>query len=381
MRPRLVLSALAGAVLASCLASPSVARAEPPAPAAAQETADELFRHAGQAYDAGDLSLAHSLYTRAFEKKKTHDIAAMLAQTELKLGRPCEAVEHLTLAIAAFPPSLADDRRERLQRALAAARKQIGSLRVDTSPAGAAVQVDFRRVSDAALPGPFCVPAGDRIVFVTRPGYAVERRNITVEPGQLLTLRAELRPVGAPAPGDLSTAPLDPPAPSSEPPAPSSAPPAPSSDPRAAASSPPAAPPGLALSSTPDPASSIALSGLFVGAGALLTGAVLLPLGLEELGRADALYRDITSRAGTTAPCAPLSDYREACAEHRALSTDGAALANAGLTSLLAGAGLAAAAGGFLLLRSPVAGAGPGGPRVTVGGGPDGAFVALKGVF
>ncbi|MEZ4309150.1 MAG: hypothetical protein R3F14_14030 [Polyangiaceae bacterium] len=135
------------------------------------------------------------------------------------------------------------------------------------------------------------------------------------------------------------------------------------------------------LSSTPDPASSIALSGLFVGAGALLTGAVLLPLGLEELGRADALYRDITSRAGTTAPCTPLSDYREACAEHRALSTDGAALANAGLTSLLAGAGLAAAAGGFLLLRSPVAGAGPGGPRVTVGGGPDGAFVALKGVF
>src|SRR5690349_11119038 len=81
--------------------------------------ADELFRRGGEAYDAGDYELAHTLYGQAFSKKATHDIAAMLAQSDIKRGKLCEADEHLTYAVSHFPPSFPDARKDRILRAQA----------------------------------------------------------------------------------------------------------------------------------------------------------------------------------------------------------------------------------------------------------------------
>lgn len=316
--------------------------------------ADELFHKAGQAYDAGDFALARSLYGKAFEKKKTHDIAAMMAQTELKLGRPCEADVHLAWAVANFPPSLADERRARVMKARADVKKLIGALRVVTTPEDAAVQVDFQPVTPSARRGPFCVAAGDRIVFVSREGFAVERRAVTVEPGEVVTVTAELRRLPAVA------------------------------APRASVSGSPSA----ALDRVPPPPASpvtqLAFSGLFAGLGATMVGAVLIPFAFQKKDEADALSTDMArsyERCPNRAEEYDPTRVSTRCLRLWSLRDDEAGFANAGLASLLVGAAVGAAAGGFLLFRPPASGARPGGPRVTVGAAPDGAFIALKGGF
>lgn len=345
VRPLLLATSIALAA-----ARPAIAD-EVDADAAAE--ADELFRKAGQAYDAGDFHLAHSLYEKAFEKKKTHDIAAMLAQTEMKLGKPCEADVHLAWAIANFPPSLADERRARVLRARADVKKHIGALRIETSPADASVQVDFHPLPPGALPGPVCAAAGDRFVLVSRDGFAVERRIVPVEPGSVETVTIELRRV---APPPASSA-------------------APSAEPSAAAPRVPIAPPRA-----DDVTTKVAFSGIFAGVAAVLTGAILMPIGMERGSQADAVMEGLKLRSPKS-PCGATTDLRSDCERHDSLRRDQALFQNAGLHSILWGTALGAAAGSLFFLRSPSGGSRPGGPRVTVGVAPDGAFIALKGAF
>jgi hypothetical protein len=312
--------------------------------------ADELFQKAGQAYDAGDFALARTLYGQAFERKKTHDIAAMMAQTELKLGRPCEADAHLAWAVANFPPSLPEDRRAPVLRARAEVKAKIGFLRISTTPVDASVQIDHRPVPEGALPGPLCAAAGKRAVFASRDGYAVERRTVTVEPGATATITVDLRRV----------------APAEEPP------PAAPSSPRLAPSRPPA---------PASPLTPMAFSGLFMGIGAMAVSATLLPLAWQKKSEADDLSRNIGSCPWRGAAVHDPTEVKGACLHLWSLQDQEAGLANAGMTALLLGAGVAAAAGGFLLLRPSTSGARPGGPRITVGAAQDGAFVALTGDF
>src|SRR5689334_14513957 len=89
------------AVLFAVLLGAGAARADTPPPVEMPPGfADQLFKRAGQAYDTGDFELAHALYGQAFSKKPTHDIAAMLAQTDIKRGKLCEADEHLAYAVS-----------------------------------------------------------------------------------------------------------------------------------------------------------------------------------------------------------------------------------------------------------------------------------------
>lgn len=377
--PRALLAA--GALVCALLAAGAPARAGGPsggtAPsggaseaALAAAGADTLFHDAGQAYDAGDFALARGLYERAFRKKKTHDIAAMLAQTEIKLGKPCAAEAHLAWAVANFPPSLADERRARIERALADVKKQIGALRVLVTPADAAVQVDFEPVDPSALPGPLCAAAGERLVFVSHDGYAVERRLVPVQPGAVATVTVDLRRL---APPSAAGAPASPSASSS-------------SSSSSAAASGPAAPGGPRpirpepLAPPPSVLTPLAFSGLAVGAAGVLAGALLLPVAADKGQRAGALEGTLAA-GGPEGACNAGSDHAAACGELRSLREDQATLLNVAFTSLIAGASLGALSGGILLARPPVGGGRPGGPRVTVGGARDGAFIAVEGAF
>lgn len=344
---------LAPLLLASTLAAAGPASAQEAPPASSSSEADELFRKAGQAYDAADFELARSLYEKAFEKKKTHDIAAMLAQTEMKLGKPCEADQHLAWAVANFPPSLTDERRARVLRAYAEGKKQIGALRVETSPPGAAVQIDFQPVAPGALPGPICAAVGQRLVFLSHEGYAVERRIVTVEPGATVTITAEMRRF-----------------------APPSGEPLPTSTARVTS----VVPPLTTTSPPPNAGTPIAFSGLFVAIGGVLAGSILLPLALDKGNQADVIVSRLRSKVPQGA-CSATSDHVVECGRLRSLREDEALLLNTGFSSLAFGAGLGAAALGFLLFRPPTLGVRPGGPQVTVGAAQDGAFVALTGAF
>ena len=388
LRPRALLAAVA--LASALLAAGAPARAAGPSagaamPGGASEAAlaaaqaDTLFHDAGQAYDAGDFALARDLYERAFRNKKTHDIAAMLAQTEIKLGKPCAAEAHLAWAVANFPPSLADERRARIERALTDVKKQLGALRVVVTPADAAVQVDFEPVAPSALPGPICAAAGERLVFVSHDGFAVERRLVPVQPGDVATVTVDLRRL-APAPAGAAPASGGPgaPAPPSAVSSSSSSSSSPSSSsaaargPRPIHAEPPAPPPSIL---TP-----LAFSGLAVGAAGVLAGALLLPVAADKGQRAGALEGTLAA-GGLDGACNAGSDHSAACGELRSLREDQATLLNVAFTSLIAGASLGALSGGILLARPPVGGGRPGGPRVTVGGARDGAFIAVEGAF
>jgi hypothetical protein len=353
-RPRRPLAALLtlAVALTPALAPTRHARADEPtapSPTAPAPSADDLFRRAGQLYDAAEYAAAHALYEQVFAHKKTHDVAAMLAQTELKLGRPCDADAHLTFAVETFPPSLADERRARVLRAQADVKKRIGTLRVDTVPASARVLVDFQPFPRDPSQHPACLAAGDHLVFVEHDGHAVERRTVTVDPGADVALTVELRRVSVPT-------------------APSPSPPTLFTDLR------PARP---LASGPPDVASPVALGVLATGASALVAASILLPLAQARADEADRLASHIASGGSCSLP----TDFAADCQRLFALRTDAAGFANAGLASLVTGTVLGAAAGGFFALRASKSGSRPGGPRLTVGVAPGGAHAALTGVF
>jgi hypothetical protein len=310
-------------------------------------SADELFRRAGQAYDAADFNLAHALYSDAFEKKKTHDIAAMLAQTEMKLGKLCEAAAHLDFAVQSFPPSLTDERRARIERAHAEVKKQVAALRVEVTPKDADVQVDFKTIAAKDLPGPFCVPAGDRVLYISHDGFAVERRTVTLEGSTAETVTIEMRRV--------ASSPLLDPAPP---------PPRGETSPRPQLGD-PLRPAGFALLGT--------------GIAAGVAGAVFLSFARVKQSEADHVLGGIKAGSGTCprpTGSPGLSDYGPQCTQLGRLRADAATFDNAALSSAIGGAVLGVV-GSLLLLRPKAASA----PPVTLQVTSSGAHLALSGAF
>ena len=108
-------------------------------------------------------------------------------------------------------------------------RAQLGSLRLEDSPEGAAVRIDGNPAGALPSTTPLRVRAGTVVVRVEAPGHQPIERRVSVEAGA--SVREEFRPVAvAPAPPPLPAPPppvLPPPPPVPPPPPPRSPPPPP----------------------------------------------------------------------------------------------------------------------------------------------------------
>jgi hypothetical protein len=165
--------------------------------AKAPDRADELFDQAAGAFDAGRYAEAQAKLEAAWALKKTYDIAGNLGVVEVKLGKHAAAAEHLTWALAHFPPTETTKARRGYEQELQKARAQVAALRVRVSIEGADVMVNGRPAGKAPLGDEVFVEAGVVSVTAQREGYVGAQQVVTVAKGEAREVTLALAPVKA----------------------------------------------------------------------------------------------------------------------------------------------------------------------------------------
>ena len=119
-----------GIALGTCLlVAPRGARGQ----TAASETArvTELFKSGKAAFAKGNMSEAERLFAEALALRKSSDIAANLAQSELEQQKYKRAAEHFSWALANLLPSATDAQRKAIVPGAAMDIQTIASARPD----------------------------------------------------------------------------------------------------------------------------------------------------------------------------------------------------------------------------------------------------------
>jgi hypothetical protein len=191
------------ALLLAAPSAPVFAQGEPKAEAASLE-ADAFFREGKEAYKKKDVQGAFAAYSKAWERKRTWDIATNLAGTEALLGLHAAAANHYTWAIRNFPPSGIPAHLEETQRRFEASKSEAGGLLLEVSPASAEVRVDAQVIERPPPGDAHFVPPGRHRVEASGPGFVVDGADVDAAKGQVATVRltlvAEAQPAGPTGP-------------------------------------------------------------------------------------------------------------------------------------------------------------------------------------
>lgn len=178
-------SCLVGSVLLAATVTLSApALSQPVATGAeASQKADDLFHKGKALYQAAKVREAYEAYAGAWALKRSYDIAANLANTEMVLGMKRDAAEHLAYCSRNFPPSGSKALLDAIKVRFDEARKEVGAVVVKGIAADAALRMDGKEIG----PGPFgdelYVEPGKHTVEVTRTGYEEARQAFDVQAG------------------------------------------------------------------------------------------------------------------------------------------------------------------------------------------------------
>src|SRR3954470_11510970 len=131
---------VAGLAFGICTwAAPERALAQTSAAETARVT--ELFKSGKVAFAKGDMAEAERLFAEALAMRKSSDIAANLAQSELEQQKYRKAAEHFSWALANLLPSASDAQRKAVETGLSRARAEVAALRLEIKPDGSDVLV------------------------------------------------------------------------------------------------------------------------------------------------------------------------------------------------------------------------------------------------
>ena len=185
----------AGAVLAALALHALPGRAAEPATSdsAAALDADGWFQQGVDAYKANDLVQAEQCLRRAWELKKTYDIAGNFGQTLHKLGKMREASEVLAYTLSTFPPTAGAEKRQRIETMLAQAKAAVGTWRVTVNVPGAEVLVDGVKVGASPLATELYLEPGAHSIAAKLGGYTPATRSVEAKAGASEELALELK--------------------------------------------------------------------------------------------------------------------------------------------------------------------------------------------
>jgi hypothetical protein len=163
-------------------------------PAADTARATELFKSGKAAFAKGDMPEAERLFAQALTIRKSSDIAANLAQSELEQQKFRLAAEHFSWALANLLPSATDAQRRAVETGLARARAEVAVLRLEIKPEGADVLVGAQAVGKAPVAGGVFVDPGEVIVSVKHDGFIAIDKRVMVGKGTEQAIEIELQP-------------------------------------------------------------------------------------------------------------------------------------------------------------------------------------------
>jgi tetratricopeptide (TPR) repeat protein len=192
-----------GVALGICtLAVPSGARGQ----TAASETArvTELFKSGKAAFAKGDMPEAERLFAEALALRKSSDIAANLAQSQLEQQKYKKAAEHFSWALANLLPSATDAQRKAVEAGLSRSRAEVAVLRLEIKPDGSDVLVGADTVAKSPVANNVFVDPGEVIISVKHDGFVSVDKRVVVGKGTeqaieiTLTPKDDAPPVAAP---------------------------------------------------------------------------------------------------------------------------------------------------------------------------------------
>jgi tetratricopeptide (TPR) repeat protein len=271
--------------------APPASPAAPPGPDAGAATSPEdraakLYAEGNALYDQGKHTQAEAKYQAAWDLRKSFDVAGNLGNVEVQVGQHRDAVEHLTYALQTFPLGEKPEKRKFLEKRLAEAKQQIGTLRIAVNIDGAEILIDGKPIGQSPLPGEVYVEPGERVIDVRR-GRLVATESILVAKG------------------------------SSQ---------------------------NVAVTLESGPKKAILIAGGAVGAAGLLSGVVFAIVSTGKAGDADAKHDELAAGPGGQGACT-LSQNQASCNDLLALREDQALFANVSVWSfILGGAALAGTA-------------------------------------
>lgn len=145
---------------------------------------DQLFTQGTAALEAGKHEDALRSFQAAWKQRKTHDVAANLAQAELMLGKHRDAAEHLAFALRAFPVSGKGAVRKQIEEMLAEEKKQVVTLVVRVDVDKADVSVQGRAAGTAPITEELFADAGTVTVEAGAPGYGPAKQTFEAKKGE-----------------------------------------------------------------------------------------------------------------------------------------------------------------------------------------------------
>jgi tetratricopeptide (TPR) repeat protein len=175
----------------------------------ASETArvTELFKSGKVAFSKGDMAEAERLFSEALALRKSSDIAANLAQSELEQQKYRKAAEHFSWALANLLPSATDAQRKAVEAGLARSRTEVAILRLEIQPEGSDVLVGQDSVGKSPVTNSVFVDSGEVIVSVKHDGFVSVDKRLMVGKGTEQAVEITLTPKdGPPAPAAAGTA-------------------------------------------------------------------------------------------------------------------------------------------------------------------------------
>jgi hypothetical protein len=168
------------------------------------EKARGLFAAAEERFNAGDPTSALALYREANEIIRSPQAYFRIAQCLERVGTRAEMAEAYHRFLGLPPPeTMAEERRIAEEKI---ADGQRGTLRVSSTPAGVAVEIDGRE----AQPSPISarLDPGKHLVRVSQAGFDPATREIEIRSGETLELAIELKGIAPPpAPSAPAVAP------------------------------------------------------------------------------------------------------------------------------------------------------------------------------
>lgn len=187
-----------------------------PNPSGLDEIAQKHYDDGRAAASRGDWQTAYTSFRAGYGLQNHPLIVGALGLASAKLGKHREAAEYLTLYLQSAPAGATAAERAEAQKALAEAKKQVGTLTL-TAPAGADVFIDKVLVGKAPLGREAFAEPGKRQIEASL-GDDLARQIVTVEMGKTATVNLVF---GQPLPPPILTAA---PAPTAPPPLPTTAP-------------------------------------------------------------------------------------------------------------------------------------------------------------
>lgn len=175
-------------------AVPAQEKESPPATDSASSLADEAFTAGVAAYRRGDYQSARESFTRAYELDASYRSAAVLGQTEEKLGNLAQAATLLNWALFHMDANHEPEAKARMNADLTLLRNRILTVNLVTTVPFQEVLIDDLLFSSNSLR---VLPAGDNTwtiyldtashqIVVRSDGYQPQERKITEPAGTLI---------------------------------------------------------------------------------------------------------------------------------------------------------------------------------------------------